>query len=113
MAGTCSLINCSRVFRSGTKEGSNTMQPDQTVEMMRRLLLEAVMLSAPMLITAGALSLLVSLMQTLTGVQEQTLTVVPRLVVVSGVAMVTLPWAAHRLVGFTMHLWMDLHRYLG
>ena len=89
------------------------MRPDQTVEMMRRLLLEAMLLSAPMLIAACVVSLLVSLAQTLTGVQEQTLTVVPRLIVVFGVAMVTLPWTVHRLVGFTMHLWMDLHRYLG
>lgn len=89
------------------------MRPDQTVEMMRRLLFEAMMLSAPMLVTACVVSLLVSLAQTLTGVQEQTLTVVPRLVVIFGVAMVTLPWTVHRLVSFTVHLWMDLHRYLG
>jgi flagellar biosynthetic protein FliQ len=89
------------------------MQPDQTVEMMRRLLMEAMLLSAPMLLAACVVSLLVSLLQTLTGVQEQTLTVVPRLVVVFGVAMVTLPWTIHRLVGFTAHLWTDLHRYLG
>ncbi|WP_263385391.1 flagellar biosynthetic protein FliQ [Granulicella arctica] len=89
------------------------MRPDQTVEMMRRLLVEAMLLSAPMLIAACVVSLLVSLAQTLTGVQEQTLTVVPRLIVVFGVAMVTLPWTVHRLVSFTMHLWMDLHRYLG
>ncbi|NYF80351.1 flagellar biosynthetic protein FliQ [Granulicella arctica] len=89
------------------------MQPDQTVEMMRRLLLEALLLSAPMLIAACVVSLLVSLAQTLTGVQEQTLTVVPRLVVVSGVVMVTLPWVIHRLVSFTLHLLTDLHRYLG
>lgn len=89
------------------------MQPDQTVEMMRRLLVEAMLLSAPMLIAACVVSLLVSLMQTLTGVQEQTLTVVPRLVVVFGVAMVTLPWTIHRLVSFTLHLFTNLHRYLG
>jgi flagellar biosynthetic protein FliQ len=89
------------------------MQPDQTVEMMRRLLMEAMLLSAPMLLSACVVSLLVSLLQTLTGVQEQTLTVVPRLVVVFGVAMATLPWTIHRLVGFTAHLWTDLHRYLG
>jgi flagellar biosynthesis protein FliQ len=89
------------------------MRPDQTVEMMRRLLLEAMLLSAPMLIAACVVSLLVSLMQTLTGVQEQTLTVVPRLVVVFGVAMMVLPWTVHRLVSFTLHLFTDLHRYLG
>ncbi len=89
------------------------MQPDQTVDMMRKLLLEAMLLSAPMLIAACVVSLIVSLLQTLTGVQEQTLTVVPRLVVVFTVAMVTLPWTIHRLVNFTAHLLSNLHRYLG
>ncbi len=89
------------------------MQPDQTVEIMRRVLMEAMLLSAPLLLTACVVSLLVSLTQTLTGVQEQTLTVVPRLVVVFGVAMAILPWTVHRLVSFTIHLFTDLHRYLG
>lgn len=89
------------------------MQPDQTVEMMRRVLMEALVLSAPMLIAACVVSLVVSLLQTLTGVQEQTLTVVPRLIVVFSVAMVTLPWTIHRLMSFTIHLFTDLHRYLG
>ena len=58
------------------------MGPDQTVEIMRRMLMEAMMLSAPLLVTAALVSLAVSLLQTLTSVQEQTLTAVPRLVVV-------------------------------
>jgi len=89
------------------------MGPDQTVEMMRRMLVEAMVLSAPLLISASMISLLVSLVQTLTGIQEQTLTAVPRLVVVFVVAMISLPWTIHRLVAFTLHLLLDFHRYLG
>jgi flagellar biosynthetic protein FliQ len=89
------------------------MGPDQTVEIMRRLLVEAMVLSAPLLVSACLVSLLVSLLQTLTGVQEQTLTAVPRLVVVFGVCMASLPWTIHRLVSFTLRLFTDFHRYLG
>ena len=89
------------------------MNPDQTTAMMRQLLVQAMVLSAPLLIAAATVSLLVSLLQTLTSVQEQTLTAVPRLVVVFVVCMVTLPWMVHRLVGYTTHLWMDFHRFLG
>lgn len=89
------------------------MGPDQTVEIMRRVLIEAMMLSAPLLVTACAVSLVVSLLQTLTSVQEQTLTAVPRLVVVFVVTVATLPWMVHRLVGFTVHLFTGFHRYLG
>jgi flagellar biosynthetic protein FliQ len=89
------------------------MGPDQTVEMMRRMLLEAMLLSSPLLIAACVVSLVVSLLQTLTSVQEQTLTAVPRLVVVFVVTMVTMPWMVHRLVNFTARLLSDFHRYLG
>jgi flagellar biosynthetic protein FliQ len=89
------------------------MGPDQTVEIMRRVLIEAMLLSAPLLVTAGLVSLAVSLVQTLTSVQEQTLTAVPRLVVVFVVTVAVLPWMVHRLVGFTVRLFTDFHRYLG
>jgi flagellar biosynthesis protein FliQ len=89
------------------------MGPDQTVEIMRRVLIEAMLLSAPLLVTACAVSVLVSLMQTLTSVQEQTLTAVPRLAVVFVVTLIVLPWMVHRLVGFTVHLFTGFHKYLG
>ena len=89
------------------------MGPDQTVEIMRRVLIEAMMLSAPLLVTAALVSLVVSLLQTLTSVQEQTLTAVPRLVVVFVVTVVALPWMVHRLVSFTVHLFTGFHKYLG
>ena len=89
------------------------MGVDLVVHLMRQLLVEAMLLAAPLLIAAAAISLLVSLLQTLTSVQEQTLTAVPRLVVVFIVSMVTLPWMLHRLVAYTLALFSDLHRYLG
>jgi flagellar biosynthesis protein FliQ len=89
------------------------MGPDQTVEIMRKLLIEAMLLSAPLLVTACLVSLVVSLLQTLTSVQEQTLTAVPRLVVVFLVTMAALPWMVRRLVTFTLHMLTGLHKYLG
>jgi flagellar biosynthesis protein FliQ len=89
------------------------MGPDQTVEMMRKVMMEAMILSAPLLVAACLVSLVVSLLQTLTSVQEQTLTIVPRLVTVFLVTMATLPWMVHRLVSFTVRMFTDFHRYLG
>lgn len=89
------------------------MGPDQTVEVMRKVMMEAMLLSAPLLVSACVVSLVVSLLQTLTSVQEQTLTIVPRLVVVFVVTMATLPWMVHRLVSFTVRMFTDFHRYLG
>ena len=89
------------------------MGADQAVEIMRHLLLEALLLSAPLLVGAAAISLVVSLLQTLTSIQEQTLTAVPRLLMVFTVLMVSMPWGVHRLIAYTVHLWTDFHRYLG
>ena len=55
------------------------MTPDMVAELMRQLLKEAMILAAPLLIAAAVLSFVLSLIQTLTSLQEQSLTSVPRL----------------------------------
>jgi flagellar biosynthetic protein FliQ len=89
------------------------MGTDQAVELMRNLLREALILSAPLLIAASLTSFVLSLLQTLTSLQEQTLTTVPRLLIVVTLALIALPWFARRLVTYTVLLFTDLHRYLG
>ena len=89
------------------------MGADQVVQIMRELLIQALVLCAPLLISAAVISLVVSLLQTLTSVQEQTLTAVPRLIAVFLVTMATMPWMMHRLTGYTTRLFADFHRFLG
>lgn len=89
------------------------MGPDLAVELMRNLLREALIVSAPLLIAASLTSFALSLFQTLTSLQDQTLTTVPRLLIVGVMTLVALPWFARRLVTYTVLLLADLHRYLG
>lgn len=89
------------------------MGPDQAVELMRNLLREALIVSAPLLIAASLTSFILSLFQTLTSLQDQTLTTVPRLLIVMAMALVALPWFARRLVTYTVVLFTNFHRYLG
>jgi flagellar biosynthetic protein FliQ len=89
------------------------MGTDMAVVLARHLLMESLLLCAPMLAAACIVSITMSLLQTLTGLQEQTLTAIPRLVAVFAVTLVLLPWTAHRTVAYTVQLWTDLHRYLG
>lgn len=89
------------------------MGTDQSVELARRLLMEAMLLSAPALIAGALVSLLLSIVQTITSVQEQTLTAVPRLFVVFAAGVIAMPWFLKRLVLYTLQLWGDFHRYLG
>lgn len=89
------------------------MGPDQVAELMRHLLKEALIVSAPVLLLAAVTSFVLSLFQTLTSLQDQTLSTVPRLLIVAVVMMVGLPWFLRRMVIFTVTLLNDFHRYIG
>lgn len=89
------------------------MGTDQVAELMRRLLLEALAMSAPILLAASGISFLLSLVQTLTSLQEQTLTTVPRMLIVVAILLVGMPWFLKRLIWYTVVLFGDFHRYLG
>jgi flagellar biosynthetic protein FliQ len=54
-----------------------------------------------------------SLLQTLTSLQEQSLTTVPRLLAVAAILLAGMPWFLSRLVTYTRDLVADLHRYVG
>ena len=89
------------------------MGTDQTVELVRDLFREALVISAPVLVAASLTSFALSVVQTLTSLQEQTLTTVPRLLIVVTLILLILPWFARRLVSYTILLLNDFHRYLG
>lgn len=89
------------------------MGPDQVAELMRHLLKEALIVSAPVLLLAAITSFVLSLFQTLTSLQDQTLSTVPRLLIVAVVMLVGLPWFLRRMVFFTVTLLNDFHRYIG
>jgi flagellar biosynthesis protein FliQ len=87
--------------------------PDQAAELMRSLLREALILGAPVLLAACVTSFLISLLQTLTSLQDQTISTVPRLLVVAGLLLAALPWYLGRLMTYTLSLFSDFHRFLG
>jgi flagellar biosynthesis protein FliQ len=89
------------------------MSTDQVADLMRMLLREAMILGGPVLLVASLTSFLLSLAQTLTSLQDQTLTTVPRLLIVVALLLVGMPWFLGRLVTYTLRLFSDFHRYLG
>jgi flagellar biosynthetic protein FliQ len=89
------------------------MTPDMVAELLRQLMREALILAAPVLLAAAALSFVLSLIQTLTSLQEQSLTSVPRLAAVAMILLVGMPWFLGRMATYTRLLLADLHRYLG
>ena len=89
------------------------MNPDMVSELLRQLMREALILSAPVLLMAALLSFVLSLGQTLTSLQDQSLTTVPRLLAVALVLLVGMPWFLERMTVYTRMLLVDLRRYLG
>ena len=89
------------------------MTPDMVAELLRQLMKEAMILAAPVLIAAALISFVLSLFQTLTSLQEQSLTSVPRLAAVAMILLVGMPWFLGRMAAYTRLLLEDLHRYLG
>ena len=89
------------------------MTPDMVAELLRQLMKEALILAAPLLVAAAPLSFVLSLIQTLTSLQEQSLTSVPRLAAVAVILLVGMPWFLERMASYTRLLLSDLGRYLG
>lgn len=89
------------------------MTPDLVAELLRQLMREAMVLTAPVLITAVVLGFVLTLVQTLTSLQEQSLTAVPRLGAIALILIVGMPWFLGRLSEYAVGLIGDLHRYLG
>ena len=89
------------------------MTPDLVAELLRQLMKEALILAAPLLIATIVISFVLSLIQTLTSLQEQSLTSVPRLAAVALILLVGMPWFLGRMAAYTRLLLADLHRYLG
>ena len=65
----------------------------------------AVMLSLPVLATSLVVGVIISLFQTVTSVQEMTITFVPKLIAVMAITLMTLPWTINMVTEYTQELW--------
>jgi flagellar biosynthesis protein FliQ len=89
------------------------MTPDMVSELLRQLMKESMIVAAPILIAAALISFVLSLVQTLTSLQDQSLTTVPRLAAVAAILLVGMPWFLSRLATYTLTLFTDLRRFVG
>lgn len=78
------------------------MNPLFAVDVLRQLVSTSLLVVAPILVTAIAVGLLISLVQTVTSIQEQTMTFVPKLLAVAGVLVFAAPWMLRLLMEFTI-----------
>lgn len=76
------------------------MSVDLAIELVRRAVIMALSVAAPLLLTSLIMGVVVSLIQTITQVQEQTLTFIPKLLAIGAVFILAMPWIASRLVQY-------------
>ena len=70
------------------------------VDLVRQAIMTALIVAAPLLATALLVGVVVSLIQAVTQLQEQTLTFIPKLLALALVFTLTLPWTLTRLVEY-------------
>ncbi|MBD2862767.1 MULTISPECIES: flagellar biosynthesis protein FliQ [Paenibacillus] len=69
--------------------------------------------SAPMLVLALVVGLIVSVFQAATQIQEQTLAFVPKIVIVLLSVLVFGPWILQTLIDYTYNLLDNLYKFIG
>jgi flagellar biosynthetic protein FliQ len=75
--------------------------------LIRHTLLLALIVSAPMLLIGLLVGIVVSLLQAVTQIQEQTLTFVPKIAAMVAAAILLMPWIGHRLLEYSSAMFLN------
>ncbi|MCW5757629.1 MAG: flagellar biosynthetic protein FliQ [Phycisphaeraceae bacterium] len=77
---------------------------DWMVELVRDVLLLVLRVGGPVLVVGVIIGLVISLFQSLTSIQDQTLSFVPKILGMIVLALLLLPWMVGQLVRFTVEM---------
>lgn len=84
------------------------MTIETAVDILRQTVWTSLLLVSPILAAAIAIGLVVSIIQTVTSIQEQTLAFVPKLIGVGLVTVAVSGWMLKTLVEFTIQLFQRM-----
>ena len=89
------------------------MNSTAVIAMIREALELTLLVSAPLLLTALAVGLVVSVFQAATQINEQTLSFIPKLLGVFVAIVVTGPWILQLLVDYTQRMFTNIPMLVG
>ena len=89
------------------------MTEGQVLDIAREALFNIIICAAPPLLVSLVVGLVISIFQTVTSIQEQTLTFVPKIVAVFLSIIIFGSWILNNLTGFMDNLWNNFSLYLG
>lgn len=84
------------------------MENEFAVEVVNQALKVALMLSAPMLIGALVIGVLISIFQAVTQINEQTLSFIPKILVIVAALVIFSPWMMETMVSYTRELFTSI-----
>ena len=86
----------------------------QAIYIAQRSIMIVLLISAPPLLTALLVGVVISVLQTATQIQEMTLTFIPKVVAVLGVFFFMMPWMMMKLIDYTQELFGQMsHAFTG
>ena len=88
------------------------MTIDDIVQIISDALFCVIKTSAPVLLVSLVVGLAISIFQTITSIQEQTLTFVPKVLLVFGTMMLLGHWMLNNIVEYMITLWSDFSVYI-
>ena len=83
------------------------------LDVAREAFMTIIITSAPPLLVSLVIGLIVSIFQTVTSIQEQTLTFVPKIVAVFLTLMLLGGWMLDKMAKFMTKLWNNFSLYIG
>lgn len=84
------------------------MTEDFIIHLGQEALKTTAMLSAPLLVSALVIGLVVSIFQALTQINEATLTFIPKMLVIAVVIVLAGPWMLDTLTNYTTNLFENI-----
>lgn len=89
------------------------MTPESVIQLGQEAIKITAMMSAPLLVSALVIGLLVGIFQAATQIQEMTLSFIPKLAVMAAVLLLTGSWMIHLVVDFTRRLFENIPALIG
>ncbi|MBE6014534.1 MAG: flagellar biosynthesis protein FliQ [Lachnospiraceae bacterium] len=83
------------------------------MDIARQAIFRIIVSAAPLLLVSLIIGLVVSIFQTVTSIQEQTLTFVPKIIAVFFAIILFGGWIMNNVVTFSVDLWNNFSVYVG
>jgi flagellar biosynthetic protein FliQ len=84
------------------------MENEFAIEVLNQAIKVTLMLSAPMLLGALLVGVLVSIFQAVTQINEQTLSFIPKILVIIATLVIFSPWMMETMVTYTRDLFLSI-----